>query len=53
MFCDYPNSVKREMKECKICERMKGIESLKTWHVNGKCIPCSKRRDKREKVAFT
>jgi hypothetical protein len=55
IYCDYPNRVKLEMRECKICEKLlpQGIKNIGTWHVNGKCISCSKRRKKKEEVEFT
>jgi len=52
MICDYPDNVKCEMMECKACSEAKGIEGIRTWHVNGRCIPCSRRRKKKEKVTF-
>jgi hypothetical protein len=53
IYCDYPERSKLEMYECKVCEKVCGLKGVKTWHVNGKCIPCSRRRKKIEEVQFT
>jgi len=49
IICDYPKNVKLEMLPCAECKKLKNA-IINTWHINGRCIPCSRRKKIKLKV---
>jgi len=46
IICDYSKNAKLQILPCAECK------SIGTWHVNGKCIPCSQRRKAKVRVVL-